>query len=411
MEKKCSIRIWHRKKKEYINCKFPICKNKSNLELCEIHLPLNEIGPHGKMILCPECNDKMGEETLKKHLDKCKNLLQNKVKQISDENIINPRIWIKKNIKINDIPEEIIKNLEKKINENYDKFNIKISQKLLYNENIINEDFNNIFKREQLIGKQLIGKNSKNIFQEISIFENAKNSNLISKDNNNIIIELGCGSAELSKIFHMGCKNNSSHILIDRMKYSSKNKFDKYILDKLNESNQKNNLNHYIIREIIDIKEMDIKNYINEEKEKENNNIVFISKHLCGNAFELSINKIISYFKYINEKKIDKNNKIGIIIATCCHYLLNYITYCNCEYIKKILNINNEEFDLMIRLSSWGTLKDTESEHFKLGKKIKYIIDKGRCDFLKLNGFQNVEIIEYIDSSYTKENTLIIAYN
>ena len=401
MEKKCSIKIWHRKKKEYINCKFPICKNKSNLKLCEIHLPLNEIGPHGKMILCPECNDKMGEETLKKHLDKCKNFLQKKAKEISDENIITPRIWIKKNLKINDIPEEIIKKLEKKINENYDKFNIKISQKLLYNENIINEDFNNIFKKEQLIGK-----NSKNIFQEISIFENAKN--LISKDNKNIIIELGCGSAELSKIFQIGCKNNSSHILIDRMKYSSKNKFDNNILDKLNESNQKNNCNNILIREIIDIKDIDIKKYINEEKE--NKSIIFISKHLCGNAFELSINKIISYFKYINEKKIDKNNKIGIIIATCCHYLLNYITYCNFEYIKSILDINNEEFDIMVRLSSWGTLKDTESEHFKLGKKIKYIIDKGRCEFLKLNGFQNVEIIEYIDSSYTKENTLIFAY-
>ena len=406
MQKKCSIKIWHRKKKEYVNCKFPICKNKSNLELCEVHLPLNEIGPHGKMVLCPECNDKMGEETLKKHLDKCKNLLQKKLKPISDDDIITPRIWIKKNIKINDIPEEIIKKLEKIINENYDKFNIKISKKLLYNNNIINEDFKNIFRKEQLIGK-----NSKNIFQEISIFENAKNSNLISKDNNNIIIELGCGSAELSKIFHMGCKNNSSHILIDRMKYSSRNKFDKNILDKLNESNQKNNLNNFLIREIIDIKDIDIKNYINIEKEKEDNNIIFISKHLCGNAFELSINKIISYYKYIKEKKIDKNNKIGIIIATCCHYLLNCISYCNFEYIKNNLNINKEEFDLMVRLSSWGTLKDFESEHFKLGKKIKNIIDKGRCEYLKLNGFKNVEIIEYIDSLYTKENTLIIAYN
>ena len=52
------------KKKEYINCKFPIFKNKFNLKLCEIHLPFNEIG-HEKMILCPECNDKIGVETLK----------------------------------------------------------------------------------------------------------------------------------------------------------------------------------------------------------------------------------------------------------------------------------------------------------------------------------------------------------
>lgn len=405
--KRCSFKIWHKKKKEYINCKFPICKNESNLELCEIHLPLNEIGPHGKMVLCPQCKDKMGEETLKKHLEKCKKSLKRKADEISDENIITPRIWLKNNIKINDIPEEIISKIEKVVNENYDKLNINISKRLLYDEDIINEDFHNIFPKEQLTGK-----NSKNILQEISIYENAKKLNIVSSSgNNNIVIELGCGAAELSRTFQMGCKNNSSHILIDRMKYASKNKFDKEILEKLNVYNKQNNLNNFLIRDTIDIKNMDVKTYIDEEKEKNiNNNIIFISKHLCGNAFELSIEKIISYHNYINEKKIESNNKIGIIIATCCHYLLNSNTYCNPEYIKNILNINNEELDYMIRLTSWGTLKDTHSDRFKLGKKIKYLLDKGRCEYLKSNGFKKVEIVEFIDSNYTKENTLIIAY-
>ena len=79
---------------------------------------------------------------------------------------------------------------------------------------------------------------------------------------------------------------------------------------------------------------MDMKSYITEEKEKQNNNIVFISKHLCGNAFELSIEKIIKYHKYLLENKLDNNNKDALVIATCCHYLLNSNTYCNYEYIK-----------------------------------------------------------------------------
>jgi len=407
MEGRCSFKIWHKKKKEYINCKFPICKNESKMEVCEIHLPLNEVGPHGKMVLCPECNDKMGEETLKRHLDKCQKFVQRKkIKLISDDNIITPRIWQKNSIKINDISKEIINKLEKVVNECFEKFNINIEKHLLYTDDIIDKDFENVYPKEQLIGK-----NSKNIFQEISIFENAKNLNLILNGNQNIIVELGCGAAELSKTFQIGCKNNSSHILIDRMKYASKNKFDGVIREKLNDTNQKQKSSNFLIRDIIDIKNMEMKNYINEEKEKQKNNILFISKHLCGNAFELSIEKIISYHNYIVEKNIKNNNKIGIIIATCCHYLLNSNTYCNFDYVKNILNITREEFDYLIRLTSWGTLKDTHSEHYHLGKKIKYILDKGRCEYLKRNGFKNVQMIEYINSTYTKENTLVIAYN
>jgi hypothetical protein len=76
-----------------------------------------------------------------------------------------------------------------------------------------------------------------------------------------------------------------------------------------------------------------------------------------------------------------------------------------------MLNINDKELDYMIRLASWGTIKDIQSDNFKLGKKVKYILDKGRCEYLKLNGFKNTEIVEFIDSTYTKENTLVIAYN
>ena len=387
----CEFKEFNKKYKKFVFCKFPICKNKNNLNFCFSHLPLNEIGPYGKMILCPKCNNKIGENNLEKHLKKCEKIL--KKKEIYDENIINPRIWIKKEIKINEIDIKIIEKLKNIINSNYSKFNIKI-EKNFYDFNHIEtqKDFKN-----KINNSQIQGKNSKNILQQISMFENIKNILNIKKidlnNNKNLFVELGCGSAELSKTFQIANKN-SSFILIDRMKYTSKNKFDNFI---------KNNLinDNFLIREEIDIKNMNINKIVNE---KNFENVFFISKHLCGNACDLSIEKIVDFCKNFNNKI-----NVFICIATCCHYLINDENYINFNYIENELKINKNEFNFLCRLSSWGTLKE-ENENFFFGKKIKNILDFGRIKFLFDNGIKNVKYVEYIESKYTKENNLILAY-
>ena len=380
----CEFKEFNKKFKKFIFCKFPICKNKNNLNFCFNHLPLNEIGPKGKMILCPKCNNKIGENNLEKHLKKCEKII--KKKEISDENIINPRIWKKKQIKINEIDNKIIEKLKNIINNNYNKFNIKIEKNFNYDFNNFKNKFNN---------NQIQGKNSKNLLQQISMFENIKNilnsQKIDLNHNKNLFVELGCGSAELSKTFQI-LNKNSSFILIDRMKFTSKNKFDNFI---------KNNLinDNFLIREEIDIKNMNINKYL-----KNFQNVFFISKHLCGNACDLSLEKIIEFFKE-NNKKIN----VFICIATCCHYLINNENYCNFDYIKNELNVNNDEFNFLCRFSSWGTLKE-ENENFFFGKKIKNILDYGRIKFLAENGIKNVKYVEYVDSKITKENNLILAY-
>ena len=180
------------------------------------------------------------------------------------------------------------------------------------------------------------------------------------------------------------------------MKYRSKNKYDNLIKSKLN----KGELN----RELIDIKNLSLNNYYDSY-----NNFCFISKHLCGEACELSLNKIV---ELINEHKNKNfNKKFNIIIATCCHYLLNFETYCNFKLFEEY-NFSKEEFDLMARLSSWSTLKDETDKNYKLGKQIKTLLDHGRCLYLEENGFKKVKLIEYIDSDITKENIIILAnYN
>ena len=143
-------------------------------------------------------------------------------------------------------------------------------------------------------------KNSKNLNQEISIYCNALEEKLFNGNSENneektLIIELGCGAGGLSKTFQL-CNNNEnnlSYLLIDRMKYRAKNRYDNFIKSKLTKG--------ILTREVIDIKDLSLTNYINSY-----DNFIFISKHLGGEAYEISINKIINI---INERKILKHEK------------------------------------------------------------------------------------------------------
>ena len=387
----CLYKEWNYKYKCYKYCKFPICKNKNNLSFCGNHLPLGEEGPNGIMIKCEICKQNIGSNILETHLKKCNKNKDKKYKEISNENIITPRLWIKKEIKISDIEQNKLEEITKKIEIMYDKINPNYDKNILLNEEILNK-----FSKEETTGK-----NSKNLNQEISIYCNALKENFFSleddKDNSKtLIIELGCGAGGLSKTFQL-CndnENNFSYLLIDRMKYRAKNRYDNFIKSKLTKGT--------LVREVIDIKDLSLNNYINLY-----DNFIFISKHLCGEACELSLNKIINIIKESKNNTNFVNKNFNIIIATCCHYLLNNETYCNYKLFENY-NFNKEDFNLMTRISSWGTLKEEEEKNYKSGKKVKMLLDYGRCEYLKENGFQKVILIQYIDSSITKENFLIL---
>ena len=383
----CLYKEWNYKYKCYKYCKFPICKNKNNLSFCGNHLPLGEEGPKGIMIKCKICNQNIGQNILEKKKKKCNKNKDKKYKEINNENIITPRIWIKKDNKIKDIDQIKLEEIIKKVELMYEKINPKFETNILLSEEVLNK-----FSKEETTGK-----NSKNLNQEISIYCNALKEKLFDeKDEKILIIELGCGAGGLSKTFQLcnNNKNNFSYLLIDRMKYRAKNRYDNFIKSKINKGT--------LIREVIDIKDLSLKNYFDLY-----DNFIFISKHLCGEAFELSVNKIINI---INESKSNENfikKKFSILIATCCHYLLNSETYCNYELFQNF-GFNKEDFNLMTRISSWGTLKEVE-KNYEIGKKMKLLIDYGRTEFLKKNGFKNVKLIQYIDSNITKENFLILS--
>ena len=76
--KHCLFKEWNYKYKCYKYCKFPICKNKNNLNFCGNHLPLGEEGPNGIMIKCELCNQNIGSNIKEIHMKKC---MKNKKKK------------------------------------------------------------------------------------------------------------------------------------------------------------------------------------------------------------------------------------------------------------------------------------------------------------------------------------------
>ena len=156
--KHCLYKEWNYKFKCYKYCKFPICKNKNNLSFCGNHLPLGEEGPNGIMIKCEICNQNIGQNIFEIHLKKCNKNKDKKYKEISNDNIITPRIWIKKDNKIKDIEAIKLEEIIKKVELMFEKVNPKFETNILFPEEILNK-----FSKEELEGK-----NSKNLNQEIS---------------------------------------------------------------------------------------------------------------------------------------------------------------------------------------------------------------------------------------------------
>ena len=79
----CLYKEWNFKLKCYKFCKFPICKNKNNLNYCGNHLPLGEEGKNGIIIKCKICNQNIGANIMETHLKKCNKNREKKYKEIS----------------------------------------------------------------------------------------------------------------------------------------------------------------------------------------------------------------------------------------------------------------------------------------------------------------------------------------
>merc|ERR1712228_648392 len=198
------------------------------------------------------------------------------------------------------------------------------------------------------------------------------------------ILELGAGKAAFGSMFHCFFNEESKLFLID-IASNFRNKEDNALKNVENVRRIQCGLQHCNISKI---------KGMNEE-------LIVISKHLCGAATDFGLRSIV------------KLNVKTICIALCCRGKCSFETFCNVKYLETAIGIcSKKEFDAIRTMSSWaidGRRDDENSDHTQLGIMCRNLMDNARVHFLKQNGFKNVKLIKYIDSSVTKENVLLIA--
>ncbi|EGC38742.1 hypothetical protein DICPUDRAFT_148568 [Dictyostelium purpureum] len=446
----CLFWIVNKKKHRAEFCKFKRTKDST---FCTIHKTIDNTTTdtatptknEGKKdtsirIVCPlDPTHTIYKHNLKKHLKGCSgtklnqreaHLLISKQQDFYKENVnnLNGNEKLDSNsLALSQVTNEELELIAHKLDQFFEKYypnGIKVS-------NNIHKTFNNLFNQEQIL---------KHIQQESSIISLLELNNLYNE--NNIYLEFGAGSGKLSNHIFQSHEKKSGHILIDRMKFRSLHKIDRYIK---NEATCR-----HFERLLVDIRHLDLSKLSALEKHP----FVITSKHLCGCATDFTLDCISNLLKS-NNSELFKNNFSGLGLATCCHHHCSYDTYINQPFLKNELNLTAKEFQLICSISSWATIdenkldekqqkqeKDQEQEQEELdeellkekekenqlkldynnnrvfsnkrkeelGYKAKRLIDYGRYLYIKENfGLPNTDFFIYTNQS--KENFFLISSN
>ena len=289
-------------------------------------------------------------------------------------------------------------------------------------------------------------ENQKHAIQQSSLIGHMDDNGIVDYNKNNLIIEFGCGRAELSRYLAKSLmiksleKTNSKtktsqqrYLLIDRA--GPRNKLDGKIIDdyETDQDAVSRKLPCPIVRRIkIDIKDLRLDGAIESILgNSDNGNVVAVSKHLCGCATDLTLTSLTNS-RIVNQ--CDNDVKFGgLTIALCCRQLCTYETY-NLTGRQWLQNhcIDREGFKVILRMTSWAVCGSrrkqgkpqeinnndndnknhasglNEKQRFEMGLKARRIIDYGRILGLRHAGF-TAQLVEYVDSTTSLENVCLIA--
>lgn len=266
--------------------------------------------------------------------------------------------------------------------------------------------------------------NKKYVMQQASLIGNMKDLGLLSPEV--FYLEFGCGKAELSRYVGLciqkdlnsgegGDHPSYGFGLIDRgvnrMKMDSKIRTDA--------QEGKYPLSPRIKRTRIDIKDINLEAFL---KDVDHDEIVVISKHLCGAATDLTFNLLV------NSSLLQPGSKLrGLTIAMCCRHACCYESLLpqSKKYLRSMGIEKASDFNSLKRIASWalsgsrGTPK-SESNHDEnllsgdemeqLGLSARRLIDDSRVaglnDILREKGFE-ADMFLYVDKEVTLENSCI----
>lgn len=225
-------------------------------------------------------------------------------------------------------------------------------------------------------------------------------------------IEFGAGKGQMSFYLanSMEAFHDSSVLLIDRA--SMRFKLDNKCKDR-----------SIIHRMRADIADLDLKAV---EGVKGKDQIVGISKHLCGAATDLAIRCMA---RVRNEEQ-----QQALVIAVCCHHRCTWQSFVGKTEFRKH-NLTAKDFQFVIKMVSWAVcgggmsrerrrliedqsgqeidqeevkLPWTKVEQEAIGYQCKRIIDYSRLQYLKDQGY-HTGAFYYISKDVTLENLCIFA--
>jgi tRNA:m4X modification enzyme len=211
-------------------------------------------------------------------------------------------------------------------------------------------------------------------------------------------------------------KGPDAIVLVDR--FNSRKKADSYIRCSTTVD---------LERCLVDIKDLDL-GKVHTLKKHSGKPIIVIGKHVCGAATDLTIRCLIHAVECGLPIK-------AILIALCCHHRCDWTEYCHRKWMERH-HITGTRFEMMRLMSSWAIcghrqshnhMRDAHSnidedsllancynsklkvdEKEILGYTCKRIIDQGRLEYLRENGF-TVELVHYVDREVSPENIALFA--
>jgi hypothetical protein len=178
-------------------------------------------------------------------------------------------------------------------------------------------------------------------------------------------------------------------------------------------------------RVVADVNHLSSDGWLPQDVDRQPASIVAITKHLCGGATDGSIRALC------NPPLVELVG--ACCLAPCCHQKMLKSEYCNVAFLESQgfcqthvgLRGNVEDsdfrtFGMLISMSKSDDLKKWEYKKStllkllgiprarQLGVKVRRILEEGRIEFLKANGFE-AHLVRYCDDTVTFDNLAIIA--
>ncbi|CEP62402.1 tRNA:m4X modification enzyme LALA0_S05e04852g [Lachancea lanzarotensis] len=418
-----------------LQCKFFLTQKKrrcgmtrkADLEYCSEHLNLvnHEAGSgKGRRIACPiDPRHSVWEKDVTRHIRKC-NTAKKNVEPVDCP-------WYKLNYNWKSPSPDVSPDAV----ENATVLQAISVLNQCHDDRFIDTPLPLVVKRNESVESQRFPQLSgfkKHALQQSSLIQHLIENLMASTTHGTNFIEFGCGRAEFSRYVNRGLYDNHSQtknlpqskfILIDRA--SNRMKFDSKFKDDYDELYSSDNVTESRVYPVIERKKIDIKDfYIDNLLHGDDRPAVAISKHLCGVATDLTIACCLN-----SEVLHLKQNKLrGMVIAMCCRHVCDAQQYVNRPFIEDMLLDKapisySDFFNSLKKIASWavcgrkpGTSDNDVGNHFtdlpvcereKLGEKARRIIDEGRAEYLRQNGYE-ATLVKYIDPEVSLENVAMI---